>query len=217
MRTIYLILVFAVAFTLSIFGFRGRISTETPRDVFPEWGFPGMKYQPRYLNQGESAFFSDARAARPAPPGAVASSYGPAGGPLRADDRLFRGKAPNGDWARGFPESLKVDEIFMRRGKERYAIYCQPCHGALGDGMGITKAYAMGATPSYHIDRLRQIAEGEIFNTVTQGLGNMQSYADKMTPADRWAVIAYLRALQRAQTGRVEDVPAASRKELGIR
>ena len=86
----------------------------------------------------------------------------------------------------------------------------------MGDGNGITKQYGMGATPTYHDDRLRKMHEGEIFNTITNGKNNMLSYADKLTPNERWAVIAYVRALQRAQTGTVADVPAANKSELGI-
>ena len=89
--------------------------------------------------------------------------------------------------------------------------------GAIGDGNGITKKYGMGATPTYHDDRLRQIAEGEIYQTITNGKNNMLSYADKLVPADRWAVIAYVRALQRAQTGTAADVPAAHKSELGLK
>jgi mono/diheme cytochrome c family protein len=105
----------------------------------------------------------------------------------------------------------------MTRGQERYTIYCSPCHGAVGDGNGITKQYGMGATPSYHDARLRDMAEGEIFNTITHGKNNMLSYADKVLPEDRWAVILYVRALQRAQTGTTADVPAAHHPELGIK
>ena len=105
----------------------------------------------------------------------------------------------------------------MARGHDRYTIYCQPCHGAVGDGNGITKQYGMGATPTYHDLRLRDMAEGEIFNTITNGKGNMQSYADKLLPEDRWAVILYVRALQRAQTGAAADVTdAAARQTLGL-
>ena len=74
----------------------------------------------------------------------------------------------------------------------------------------------MGATPTFHDDRLRQMAEGELFNTITHGKGNMLSYADKVETSDRWAIIAYLRALQRAQTGTVADVPPSHKSELGI-
>jgi cytochrome c553 len=147
----------------------------------------------------------------------VASAFGPAGQPLHDDDFLYRGKAPDGSFARGFPPALRVDMKFLERGRDRFTIYCLPCHGAVGDGNGITKKYGMGATPSYHDDRLRKMAEGEIFNTITNGKGQMNPYSDKLKAADRWAVIAYVRALQRAQTGTVADVPGDHREELGIK
>ena len=100
------------------------------------------------------------------------------------------------------------------RGQSRYQIYCQPCHGTLGDGNGITKQYGMIATPSYHDDRLRGMAEGELFNTITNGKNTMSSYADKLSPDDRWAVIAYVRALQRAHHASVDDVPLEHRGDL---
>ena len=115
------------------------------------------------------------------------------------------------------PAALTVDRKFVERGRDRFTIYCQPCHGAVGDGNGITKQYGMGATPTYHDDRLRKMAEGEIFNTITNGKGQMNPYGDKLVPADRWAVIAYVRALQRAQSGTLADVPADHRKELGLK
>lgn len=217
MRYAYITLAFLVVFGVSILGFRDTVSTRSPIDVFPEWAFPGMKHQPKYKNQGMSKFFADGRADRPIPAGTVASSYGVGGHPLRDDDHLFRGKTATGDFARGFPAAIKIDNTFIQRGRERYNIYCLPCHGALGDGMGVTKAYGMGATPSYHIDRLRIMPEGEIFNTISNGKGNMQSYADKLEVSDRWAVILYVRALQRAQTGALEDVPSAHKSELGIK
>ena len=216
MRTVYLLTLFATVLTLSVLGLRGRRFAQPPMDVFPEWLFPGMKYQPKLTQQVRSAFFADGRSDRAAPPGTVAASYGPAGQPLRTDDFLYLGKAPNGSWARGFPASLKVDMKFLERGRDRFTIYCSPCHGAVGDGNGVTRQYGMGATASYHDDRLRKMAEGEIFNTITNGKGQMNPYADKLAPADRWAVIAYVRALQRAQTGTVGDVPEDHKAELGI-
>jgi mono/diheme cytochrome c family protein len=217
MRTLYLLTALTVVLTVSLLGFRGRTFTRPPMDVFPEWLFPGMKYQPKLTQQTASAFFADGRADRAAPPNTVPSSYGPAGQPLRNDDFLYLGKAPDGSWARGFPPELTVDGVFLERGRDRFTIYCSPCHGAVGDGNGITKKYGMGATPTYHDDRLRQMAEGEIFNTITNGKGNMNPYSDKLRPADRWAVIAYVRALQRAQTGTVADVPDDHKAELGIK
>jgi mono/diheme cytochrome c family protein len=123
---------------------------------------------------------------------------------------------------KGFPAAVKVDQKFIEHGRERFTIYCQPCHGMLGDGQGITAKYGMGSVlivGNYHTDRLRQMAEGEIFNTITHGSASklMFSYADKLTPEERWQVVAYVRALQRAQQGGVADVSdAAGKKELGI-
>ncbi|MBS0663427.1 MAG: cytochrome c [Verrucomicrobia bacterium] len=210
MRNVYLVTAFVVVLAVSILGFRGTPFTKPPIDVFPEWAFPGMKRQPKPYPQGASRFFADGRADRPLPPGVVSRD------PLRNDYALYEGKAADGSWLRGFPSALTVDAKLMARGKERFTIYCAPCHGAVGDGNGITKQYGMGATPTYHDPRLRDMAEGEIFNTITHGKNNMLSYADKLLPEDRWAVILYVRALQRAQTGTVSDVPADHRKELGL-
>jgi mono/diheme cytochrome c family protein len=211
MRNVYLVTAFVVVLAVSVLGLRGTKFTNPPMDVFPEWAFPGMKRQPKPKPQGASTFFADGRADRPLPTGVVSRD------PLRNDYDLFEGKAADGTWARGFPSAITVDAALMTRGQERYTIYCSPCHGAVGDGNGITKQYGMGATPSYHDARLRDMAEGEIFNTITHGKNNMLSYADKVLPEDRWAVILYVRALQRAQTGTTADVPAAHHLELGIK
>jgi mono/diheme cytochrome c family protein len=211
MRNVYLATLFIAVLIVSIFGFRGHIFTSPPMDVFPEWAFPGMKRQPKYKPQSESSFFADGRTDRPIPLHTVSRE------PMRADP-LATGKSADGAFVKGFPAGVIVDAKLMARGRDRYSIYCQPCHGALGDGNGITKQYGMGATPSYHDDRLRTIAEGEIFNTVTHGKGNMLPYADKLVPEDRWAVILYVRALQRAQTGVAADVADASAKQsLGLK
>jgi mono/diheme cytochrome c family protein len=210
MRNVYLVTAFLVVLTVSILGFRGRIFTQPPMDVFPEWAFPGMKRQPKYEPQTSSAFIADGRVDRPIPPRTVSRD------PLRADDELS-GKSGNGDWIRGFPASVEVNGQLMARGEERYSIYCLPCHGALGDGNGITKQYGMGITPSYHDDRLRQMAEGEIYNTITHGKNTMLPYADKLLPDERWAVVLYVRALQRAHTGTAADVvDTAAKQSLGL-
>jgi cytochrome c553 len=216
MRATYILSAFLVVLIVSLFGLRDHRFTKPPIDVFPEWAFPGMKYQPKLTQQVASAFFSDGRSDRPAPPNTVAASFGPAGQPLRADSALYLGKASDGSWVRGFPAALKVDMKFLERGRNRFTIYCSPCHGAVGDGNGVTRKYGMGATASYHDDRLRKMAEGEIYNTITNGKGQMNPYADKLAPEDRWAVIAYVRALQRAQTGTVADVPDDHKAELGV-
>src|SRR5580658_1068240 len=169
MRNVYLLTLFLLVLTVSILGFRRSRFTHPPMDVFPEWIFPGMKRQAKYTPQGASVFFADGRADRMPPAGTVPSGYGPAGQPLRDDAHLYFGKNPDGSFASGFPASITVDMRLLERGRDRYTIYCSPCHGAVGDGNGVTKHYGVGATPTYHDDRLRQISEGELFDTITNG------------------------------------------------
>lgn len=215
MRYVYLTVFFIVVLSVSILGFRGSLSTRTPLEVFPD-----MDHQAKYKPQAESMFFADGRADRVTPAGAVAYGRGTdssEAGFLKADGILFAGKDAKGAWVVGFPAEITVDAKFFERGQDRYTVYCAPCHGALGDGNGITKQYGMGATPSYHDERFRKMAEGEIFNTITHGKGNMLSYADKLPADDRWAVIAYVRALQRAAHATAADVPPGHKSELGIK
>jgi mono/diheme cytochrome c family protein len=174
-----------------------------------------MDHQAKYKPQAQSKFFADGRADRPIPTGTVpfgrsATQADPAF--LRADDFHYAGKAADGSFARGFPVAVTKD--LLVQGQGRYQIYCQPCHGALGDGNGITKPYGMLVTPTYHDDRLRGLAEGEIFNTITHGKNTMMPYADKLSSDERWAVVAYVRALQRAHHATIDDVPAEQRGGL---
>ncbi len=205
MRYAYYALVFVVVAVVSLAGFRGCTSTRNPIELFDD-----MVRQPKYKAQSRSEFFADGRTDRPLPPNTVAR------GELQDDDHRYRGKAADGSFASGFPASLPVTHELVARGQQRYTIYCAPCHGGLGDGQGITKPYGMTATPTYHDDRLRTMPEGQIFNTITNGLNTMMSYADKLPADDRWAVIAYMRALQRSQNGREADVPASARTQLGL-
>jgi len=212
MRYAYYTLAFLVVLLVSVMGFRGMPATRPPIEVFPD-----MDHQAKYKPQAESKFFADGRADRPLPPGTVpygrsADLADPAF--LKADDVHYAGKNPDGSFVRGIPADLAVNEAFIRRGQGRFEIYCAPCHGKLGDGKGITKEYGMVATPSYHDDRLRTMPEGEIFNTITNGKNTMFSYADKLSPDERWAVIAYVRALQRARKATIDDVPLEQRGGL---
>lgn len=215
MRYAYLALLFVVVASVSVLGFRGSTSTKPPLQIFGD-----MDQQPKHKPQSASKFFADGRADRPTPAGVVAfgRSYTKADEKfLAADDQFYRGQNADGSFAAGFPASVSVDAKLLERGQQKFTIYCAPCHGAIGDGNGITKQYGMGATPTYHDDRLRKMPEGEIFNTITRGKNTMMSYADKLEPADRWAVVAYVRALQRAQTGTVADVAPAHKSELGLK
>jgi mono/diheme cytochrome c family protein len=212
MRYAYYTLAFVVVLLLSVMGFRGMTATRPPLEFFPD-----MDHQAKYKPQAESAFFADGRADRPIPAGAV--PYGRStdhADPsfLKADDLHYAGKTADGSFARGFPADITVNEAFVKRGQNRFQIYCAPCHGALGDGNGITKSYGMVATPTYHDDRLRGLPEGDIFNTITNGKNTMFPYADKLSTEERWAVVAYVRALQRAHHATIDDVPLEQRGGL---
>lgn len=198
----YLLVVVGV---VAIMGFRGEISTKPPLRLFPD-----MDEQSKYKPQGASAFFADGRTDRVPVSGTVAR------GELKDDPFLHFGKVSfeADTWATGFPMEVTADLI--DHGQKKYAIYCIACHGGTGDGNGVTKFHGMAITSTYHDDRLRNMSEGEIFNTVTNGIRLMGSYKDKLSEYDRWAVIAYMRVLQRAQNARVEDVPEANRGELGL-
>jgi len=215
MRYVYLTIFFIVVLSVSILGFRGSLSTRTPLEVFPD-----MDHQSKYKPQAESAFFADGRADRPRPVGTVAfgrTALNAEASFLKADSAFYEGKDAKGAWVVTFPVALTADSAkLLERGQDRYNIYCSACHGALGDGNGITKQYGMGATPTFHDERLRNMAAGEIFNTITHGKGNMLSYRDKLPADDRWAVIAYVRALQRAAHATAADVPPGHKSELGI-
>jgi mono/diheme cytochrome c family protein len=212
MRYAYYTLAFAVVLLFSIMGYRGSVSTRPPIEVWPD-----MDHQAKYKPQAESKFFADGRADRPIPAGAVpfgrdASQADPSF--LKADDAHYAGKNADGSFIKGFPAGIEVTRDLVARGQNRYQIYCAPCHGTLGDGNGITKSYGMVATPTYHDDRLRSMAEGEIYNTITNGKNTMFAYADKLSPDDRWAVVAYVRALQRAAHATIDDVPLEQRGGL---
>jgi mono/diheme cytochrome c family protein len=216
MRYAYFTLFFVVVLAVSVLGFRGTTFSHPPIEIFFD-----MDHQAKYKPMADGPFFADGRADRPLPPGVVPASL-----PLRNDDWLFYGKDADGNFAKTFPPSITIDDKLLARGQDRFTIYCSPCHGALGDGNGITKKYGMSTTPSYDDEHRRAMTVGEIFSTITKGskpvvtgttsTQNMFPYADKLTPEDRWAVVAYVRALQRAQRGTVADVPADHRKELGL-
>ena len=217
MRNVYLATFLGCVLLVSILGFRGTTFTHPPADVFPEWLFPGMKYQPKLRPQAASNFFADGRADRMPPPHVVMR------GMLDADDHMYRGKDADGQWAHGFPKGVTVDMAFLKRGQQRYEIYCAPCHGYNGAGDGITAKYGIGslaANGNYNNDRIRTMAEGQIFDTITNGSASkvMLPYGDKLTPEDRWAVVAYVRALERVQQGTVADVTdPAAKQTLGIK
>src|SRR3954468_16958887 len=134
MRNVYLLTAFVCVLLVSFLGFRGTKFTHAPWDVFPEWAFPGMKYQPKLRPQSASNFFADGRADRQPPPHTVMhGSLEDKDHHYNGDDsHLYLGKDASGAWARGFPASITVDLKLLERGRDRYTIYCAPCHGAVG-------------------------------------------------------------------------------------
>ena len=164
-----------------------------------------MHDQPKYIPLRQSSFFGDDRSARPLVPGTVAR------GTLHADALLQTGKADGKD-STVFP--FAVDTRVMERGRERFNIYCSPCHGRTGQGDGMIVRRGFRRPPSFHQDRLRTAPVGQLFDVITNGFGAMPDYAAQIAPADRWAIIAYVRALQLSEHATVADVPAERRTDL---
>ncbi len=164
-----------------------------------------MHDQPKYIPLRESTFFSDARSARPVIEGTVAR------GQLHDDELMYTGKV-GGEDATLFP--MRVDERVMTRGQERFNIYCSPCHGRTGQGDGMVVRRGYRRPPSFHQDRLRAAPAGHFFDVMTNGFGAMPDYAAQIKVEDRWAIIAYIRALQLSEHATLADVPAADRSRI---
>jgi mono/diheme cytochrome c family protein len=133
-------------------------------------------------------------------------------GHLNADVEFYTGKAGE-QFSKRFP--FPITRGVLARGQERFNIYCSPCHGRLGTGDGMIVRRGFRAPPSYHTDRLRNVADGYIYDVITNGFGAMQDYAAQVEPRDRWAIVAYVRALQYSRQAAIADVPADKRGELG--
>jgi mono/diheme cytochrome c family protein len=167
-----------------------------------------MHDQPKYIPLRESTFFGDARSARPVVAGTVAR------GQLRDDALLYTGKRNKAD-ADVFP--FPVTARVMQRGQERFNIFCSPCHGRTGQGDGMVVQRGYRRPPTYHQDRLRQAPVGHFFDVITNGFGAMPDYAVQIRAEDRWAIVAYIRALQLSEHAAVADVPDADRGKLDAR
>ncbi len=164
-----------------------------------------MSRQPRYNPLAPSDFFPDNRSARQEVPGTVAH------GSPRFDDPYYTGKA-NGEPVGRMP--VPLTRALLERGRDRFDIYCSPCHGRTGDGEGMIVRRGFRHPPSYHIQRLREAPDGHFFEVVTKGFGEMASYADRVPPPDRWAIVAYIRALQFSQAATIDVVPPPDRERL---
>jgi len=164
-----------------------------------------MQNQPKYRPYRPSTFFADGRSERPAVPDTVARGH------LNDDAFLYSGKV-NDAFADTFPFPIAKDTLL--RGQERFNIYCSPCHGRAGNGEGMIVQRGYRRPPSFHIDRLRQQPAGYFFDVITHGFGVMPSYAQQVSVHDRWAIVAYVRALQLSEHASLADVPASDRARL---
>ena len=164
-----------------------------------------MHNQPKFIPLRESDFFADHRSERPLVEGTVAR------GDAELDDLLFTGKV-NGEDSTVFPFPVTWD--VMTRGQERFNIYCSPCHARTGNGDGMVVRRGFRAPPSFHLDRLRQAPVGHFFDVMTNGFGAMPDYQAQVPARDRWAIIAYIRALQASTAAGLGDVPADKQGEI---
>jgi cbb3-type cytochrome c oxidase subunit III len=210
---------------VSILGFRGQKGSAPPFEVFPD-----MVRQVKVKAQAPLEFFADGRGPRMPIAGTVPIGYEmptPANAPTGAPpgeatshrsigfsvgtDYYNTGKMGS-NWGTGIP--IQITPELMHRGRERFTITCAMCHGATATGNGITKQYGLATVVTLQDDRIRKMADGEIFNTITNGKNTMMPYGPNIMVADRWAIISYLRALQRSQSATVADVPEEHRAEM---
>lgn len=225
LRYFFAIFAFLVLVVLAMAGFRGMKSSRPPIEIFPD-----MDHQPKVKAQVGSTFFADGRAARPPVEGTVPLGYampmhkevngtdGSSTSPYKnivfssSPTYLDTGKMGE-NWGTGIP--VEVNEQLLARGHERYGIYCAVCHGATGEGNGMAQKFGLNTVQSVIQERIRVMSDGEIFNTISHGKNTMMGYGDRIQVQDRWAIIAYIRALQKSQGGAtLDDVPAAERAKL---
>jgi mono/diheme cytochrome c family protein len=166
-----------------------------------------MQDQPKITPLQASRFFADGRAARPIPAGTIAR------GELNNDDAFHTG-VMNGQFLETLP--VTVDRKLLVRGRQRFDIFCSPCHGVLGDGNGMIERRGFKQPADFHTDRLRQAPPGYVFQVISNGYGAMMDYSAQVPVEDRWAIVAYIRALQLSRNATVDDVPQQARTELGL-
>jgi len=181
--------------------YRGKPSEDPP--IHPN---PNMDDQPKYEAQERSEFFEDGATMRSPVPGTLAR------GDLREDSEFYQGRTSDGQLVRKMPVEINLE--LLKRGQQRYDIYCTPCHGGSGAGGGIVVKKGYLPPPSFHIDRLRQIEDGHIYEVITNGIRNMPAYNHQIPVNDRWAIVAYVRALQRSQNATLSDVPEELRNGI---
>ena len=192
-----------LAAALLLTGCRGMVSENSP--IHPN---PNMDWQEKFEAQEANPLFADNRSMRLPVAGTIAR------GLLREDARLYTGYDDAGTLVVESP--VAVSRELLLRGQQRYNIYCSVCHGKAGDGLGIimTGGYGYTPAPSYHDERLRGEADGYFYNVISNGVRSMPGYAQQIAVADRWAIVSYVRALQRSQNASPTDVPAEVLRQI---
>ena len=220
-RNIVLGLMVAGGAALLALGPRGRARTEPPWELFPD-----MDRQPKIKYQTPTRFFADGRSARPPVPGTLPMGFRipksaprDAGAPGVEPHPRFGGGAGYGltgrmgdRWGDGFP--MRVDVGMLKRGRARFEIFCAVCHGRAGLGNGVSGELGLVGIANLQERRVREMADGQIFHTIGAGKNAMKAYGDKVPVADRWAIVAYVRALQLSQGTEAAGLPAALRGRL---
>ena len=213
MRYFLAIFALCVLATIGVLGFRG-----TPFRKPPLYIFPDMEWQPKLRPQKPSSFFPNGRTSQLPVPGTIAR-----GAPIRTtagevypyeDSPVNTGRVTG---TTNFVENnpLPITAQLLERGRQRFTINCSPCHSQLGDGNGMTKKVnGMLTVANLHDKRIVELPDGEIFYVITNGRNTMGPYGDSVTTEDRWAIVAYLRALQLSRLGSLDDLPPQLRSNL---
>ena len=222
LRTFFALFLLGGATVLFLAGFRGTKSTLPPLEIFPD-----MDHQPKFMPQHRSDFFSDGRAARKPVDGTVPIGYSLPGRYLQAGAKNTTFDEVGFANLNNYPNTGRIGDVYgdgipidltpelLKRGQERFDINCSVCHGLVGDGQGVVQKIASWATvANLQDDRIRQQPDGQIFNTITHGKNTMGAYGPNIAVEDRWAIVSYVRALQKSQRAQLADLPPEKQKEL---
>jgi mono/diheme cytochrome c family protein len=191
----------AAAGLLALQGCRGQTSEEPPL-----WIKHGMEFQPKGIAYERSRFTADGRVMQAPPAGTVAVGF------LNEDADYWQGGKDSASLVKQNP--LKLTPMVMERGQERFNIYCTPCHSQTGVGDGLVIKRGFTPPPNFHDDRLVNVPDGHIFQVISHGIRTMPAYGKQIPAEDRWAIVAYIRALQRSQRATINDVPDTERGNL---
>lgn len=205
------IVLFASA-AAALTGCRGGTSSEPPVLAPPKaietYVVPvtNMTFQPKHKSQSSSEFWPDGRSARTPPEHTVARDS------LKLDPAFYRGVDVDGKPVDQYPVELTA--ALVDRGQERYDIYCAACHDKAGAGRGLVPTRGWVPPPTFHQERIRQMVPGELYQIVSNGVRTMPGYSKQIPESDRWAIVAYVQALQRSHFAKAEDVPASQRNQV---